>query len=76
MAKLGYALHKGDVFKKNETSMYTLEHACSMKKFPVSPGKQRSIEGDYHHKFQQARIYTNRPRVRIYTTVTNQLRLN
>ena len=33
MAKLGYALHKGDVFKKNEASMYTFEHACSIKKF-------------------------------------------
>ena len=73
MAKLGYALQKGDVFKKNEPSMYTFGHACSV---PVSPGKQRSIEGDYHHKFQQARIYTGRPQVRIYTTVTNQLRLN
>ena len=33
MAKLGYALHKGDVFKKNEASMYTFEHACSITKF-------------------------------------------
>ena len=33
MAKLGYALHKGDVFKKNEASKYTFEHACSIKKF-------------------------------------------
>ena len=33
MAKLGYALHKGCVFKKNEASMYTFEHACSIKMF-------------------------------------------
>ena len=33
MAKRGYGLHKGDVFKKNEASMYTFEHACSIKKF-------------------------------------------
>ena len=33
MTKLGYALHKGEVFKRNEESMYTYEHACSIKKF-------------------------------------------
>jgi len=31
--KLGYALHQGDVFKKNESSLYTYDHACSIKKF-------------------------------------------
>lgn len=33
MGKLGYALHKGEVFRKNVASMYTFEHACSIKKF-------------------------------------------
>ena len=33
MSKLGYALHKGEVLKKNVASMFTFEHACSIKKF-------------------------------------------
>ena len=33
VTKLGYALHKGKVFKRNEESMYTQEHAFSIKKF-------------------------------------------
>jgi len=32
-SKLGYALHKDEVFKKNVASMFTFEHACSIKKF-------------------------------------------
>ena len=32
MTKLGYVLHKGDVFKENEVSMNTIEHACFIKK--------------------------------------------
>ena len=34
MAKLGYALHGGEVFKKVACSKYTYQHCCSVKKFP------------------------------------------
>ena len=33
MSKLGYALHKGEVFKKNSSAKFTFEHACTVKKF-------------------------------------------
>ena len=33
MSKLEYALHKGEVFKKNQASKFTYEHACSVRKF-------------------------------------------
>lgn len=33
MAKLGYALHGGEVFKKVASSQYTYQHCCSVKKF-------------------------------------------
>ena len=33
MAKLGYALHGGEVFKKVACSKYTYQHCCSVKKF-------------------------------------------
>ena len=33
MTKLDYALYKGEVFKKNPASMFTFEHACSIRKF-------------------------------------------
>jgi len=33
MSKLGYALHRGEVFKKNSAAKFTFEHACTVKKF-------------------------------------------
>ena len=33
MAKLGYALHNGEMFKKVKNSEYTYQHCCSVKKF-------------------------------------------
>ena len=33
MAKLGYALHSGEMFKKVKNSEYTYQHCCSVKKF-------------------------------------------
>ena len=33
MAKLGYALHNGEIFKKVTNSEYTYQHCCSVKKF-------------------------------------------
>ena len=33
MSKLGYALHRGEVFKKNSAVKFTFEHACTVKKF-------------------------------------------
>ena len=33
MAKLGYALNEGEVFKKVACSKYTYQHCCSVKKF-------------------------------------------
>lgn len=33
MAKLGYALHSGEMFKKVKNSEYTYWHCCSVKKF-------------------------------------------
>ena len=33
MSKLGYALHRGEVFKKNLAAKFTFEHACTVKKF-------------------------------------------
>ena len=32
MAKLGYALHSGEIFKKVKNSKYTYQHCCSVKK--------------------------------------------
>ena len=33
MAKLGYALHSGEMFKKVKNSKYTYQHCCTVKKF-------------------------------------------
>ena len=33
MAKLGYALHSGEMFKRVKKSEYTYQHCCSVKKF-------------------------------------------
>ena len=33
MSKLGYTLHKGEVFKKNSSAKFTFEHSCTVKKF-------------------------------------------
>ena len=33
MAKLGYALHSGEIFKRVKNSEYTYQHCCSVKKF-------------------------------------------
>ena len=33
MAKLGYALYKGEIYKKNVSAVFTFEHACTVKKF-------------------------------------------
>ena len=33
MAKLGYALHSGEMFKRVKNSEYTYQHCCSVKKF-------------------------------------------
>ena len=59
-AKLGYALNKGDVFKKNELQCVP-SNTLAPSKSSCQSCKQRSIEGEYHHKFQQASIYTGRP---------------
>ena len=34
MKKLGYAVHHGEVFKKNPAAKFTFEHSCTVKKFP------------------------------------------
>ena len=74
--KTGLRVTQRRLFQEKGSFKVYLRTRLLHQNVPVSPGKQRSIEGDYHYKFQQARIYTSRPRVRIYTTVTNQLRLN
>ena len=33
MKKLGYAVHHGEVFKKNPAAKFTFEHSCTVKKF-------------------------------------------
>ena len=33
MRKLGYAVHHGEVFRKNPTAKFTFEHSCTVKKF-------------------------------------------
>ena len=33
MEKLGYSLYKGEVYKKVQSSKYTLKHCCTIKKF-------------------------------------------
>ena len=32
MAKLGYALYKGEIYKKNVSAVFTFEHACTVKR--------------------------------------------
>ena len=44
MAKLSYALHNGEMFKKVKNSEYTYQHCCSVKKFLFLLGSNDQFE--------------------------------
>ena len=72
MTKLGYALHKGEVFKRNGESMYTYEHACSIKKFISLLANNEKLKEIIIPNFNKLESILADPECEL----TNQLKIN